>query len=249
MNNYTDKNIWIIGASSGIGRALAVELSRRGATLALSARSEGKLQSLNEELGGGHIVLPFDVSNTYSYEQAAQELERKFTRIDSTLFLAALYSPNSLEAMDIDEAKAMVDVNLNGALNTIHCVLPILKKQKGGQLALCGSVAGYRGLPNGQPYSATKAAVINLAESLKAEHSEFDIKVINPGFVRTPLTDKNDFKMPMMIEPEQAAEIIAKELLTSRFEIHFPKGFTFFLKFIALLPSRLYFKIAPKTQL
>ena len=120
----------------------------------------------------------------------------------SVIFMAAVYSPVSLSEMDIEEAKKIIDINLNGALNTIYAVLPILEKQGDGQLVLCGSVAGYRGLPNGQPYSATKAAIINIAESWKAEHPELDVKVINPGFVKTPLTDKNKFKMPMMIEPE-----------------------------------------------
>ena len=120
--------------------------------------------------------------------------------------------------------------------------LPILRSQGYGQLVLCGSVAGYRGLPNGQPYSATKAALINLAESLRAEERVLDIKVINPGFVRTALTDKNTFKMPMRIEPEEAARIIAEKLQTNCFEIHFPKRFTFFAKLIALLPAWLYFR-------
>ena len=148
--------------------------------------------------------------------------------------------------MDINAAMDMVDINFKGALNVVHAALPVLKKRVHGQLALCGSVAGYRGLPYSQPYGATKAALISLAESLKVENEELDIKVINPGFVRTPMTDKNDFKMPMIIEPEEAAKIIAKELQTSRFEIHFPKRFTFLVKLLALLPSFLYFKCVPR---
>jgi short-subunit dehydrogenase len=132
---------------------------------------------------------------------------------------------------------------LNGAFNAVHAVLPILKSQAHGQFVLCGSVAGYCGLPNGQPYSATKAGVINLAESLRAEEGHLDIKVINPGFVRTPLTDKNNFKMPMMIEPEEAAKIIVKGLQSKKFEIHFPKRFTFLMKILSVLPDFLYFKI------
>lgn len=233
MKPYTDKNIWIIGASSGIGRALATELASQGATLALSARSEDKLNALNEELGGTHTVLPLDVADDKAMVKAAQSLPH----IDSAIFMAAIYNPAPLSRLDIQSAHQMVNINLNGAFNTVHAVLPILKAQGHGQLVLCGSVAGYRGLPNGQPYSATKAAVINLAESLRAEEHDLDIKVINPGFVRTPLTDKNDFKMPMIIEPEEAAKIIARELQTGRFEIHFPKRFTFFVKLLRLLPS------------
>ena len=242
MDAYTDKYIWIIGASSGIGYALAVELAAQGATLALSARSKDKLNTLNDELGRGHAVLPLDVTDTKAFEATAKTIQDTFPRLDSAVFMAAIYNPASLENLDIRDTHQMVNINLNGAFNTVHTVLPILKKQGMGQLALCASVAGYRGLPNAQPYSATKAAMINLAESLYIEECGLDIKVINPGFVRTPLTDKNDFKMPMIIESKEAAKIIARELQTKRFEIHFPKRFTFFVKLLRILPAFLYFK-------
>lgn len=137
-------------------------------------------------------------------------------------------------------------MNLLGAFTLIDSVLPILKQQRSGQLALCGSVAGYNGLPGGQPYSATKAAVINLAESLKAENPQLDIKVINPGFVKTPLTDKNSFQMPMMVSPEYAAQAIAEGLLKRGFEIHFPKKFTLLMKLLRILPRGLYFFLVSK---
>lgn len=238
MNSYEGKHIWIIGASSGIGRALAFELAAQGAILVLSARSEDKLQALRQELGGAHIVLSLDVSDEEAVVKAAQSI----THIDSVIFMAAIYEPAPLSKLQIKSVHKMVNINLNGAFNIVHAVLPIMKAQAEGQIVLCGSVAGYRGLPKGQPYSATKAAVINLAESLRAEEPYLDIKVINPGFVRTPLTNKNDFKMPMMIEPEEAAKTIARELQTGCFEIHFPKRFTFLMKFLAVLPSFLYFK-------
>jgi len=158
--------------------------------------------------------------------------------------MAALYDPSPLSKMDIATTRKMVDVNLMGMFNVVHAVLPLLTKQGFGQLALCGSVAGYRGLPNGQPYSATKAAVINLAETLRLEHPELDVRLISPGFVRTPLTDKNDFDMPMMIEPDVAAKALADGLLASGFEIHFPKKFTFLLKLLRVLPNAVYFKLA-----
>ena len=248
MNTYAGKNIWIIGASSGIGRALATELSDQGATLVLSARSEDKLRNLNTDLGGHHHVLPLDVADFDACTQAAAGIPKSFPQLDSVIFMSAIYDPPApLAEMDIDAAHNIVNINLNGALNVIHAVLPIFNKQGFGQLALCGSVAGYRGLPNGQPYSATKAAIINLAESLRAEQKHLDIKVINPGFVRTPLTDKNKFKMPIIIEAEKAAKIIARELLTNRFEIHFPKRFTIILKLLSILPSWLYFKCVPRS--
>ena len=248
MISYAGKNIWVIGASTGIGKALAKELSDKGATLALSARSEDKLSELNQELGGMHHVVPFDVSDLAACKNATQKVEDAFPNIDSVVFLAAIYSPTKVEDINIEDAHKMVDVNFKGALNVVHLTLPIFEKQKHGQIVLCASVAAYRGLPGGQPYSATKAAVLNLAESLRAEkqHEGFDVKVINPGFVRTPLTDKNDFKMPMIIEPEDAASVIAKEMQSKRFEIHFPKRFTYIVKLLSILPAWLFFKCVPR---
>ncbi len=238
---YQDQIVWIIGASSGIGCALARELSARGAILALSARRKDELEKLNDELGERHKVFVLDTTDAATTLRTAQAIRAAFERIDRVIFLAAAYAPMKIDALDIVATKGIVDINLTGAFNLVHAVLPILKTQKPrGQLALCGSVAGYIGLPGGQPYSATKAAIINLAESLHAECKDsIDIKLINPGFVRTALTDKNNFKMPALIEPEQAAKEIAEGLLSHRFEIHFPKRFTFFLKLLRLLPHAL----------
>ena len=239
---YTDKHIWIIGASSGIGEALAQELASQGAHLILSARSQDKLAAINENLGGNHTVIPLDVSDHKSVAQAAQSLKK----LDSVIFMAAIYAPHSEETKDIEFIHSMITVNLGGAFNTVNAVLPIFKEQGHGQIALCGSVAGYRGLPYGQPYCATKAALINYRESLKIELEQtgIDVKIINPGFVRTPLTDKNDFPMPMIIEAQEAAKIMAKELCSQKFEIHFPKRITFIMKIINVLPSWLYFSLS-----
>lgn len=244
-NDYKEQIVWIVGASSGIGSALANELSSRGATLALSARRKDELEILKSSLGEHHKVFPLDITDCEITIRTAQAIRAAFGRIDRIVFLAAAYMPMKMDALDIAVTKGIVDVNLGGAFNLIHAVLPILKSQKfKGQIALCGSVAGYIGLPGGQPYSATKAAIINLAESLHAEcKGAVDIKLISPGFVRTPLTDKNDFNMPMMIEPEQAAREIADGLLTKRFEIHFPRKFTLCLKILRLLPHWLSLRL------
>lgn len=249
MNNpYKDQIVWIIGASSGIGCALARELSARGAILALSARRKDELEKLNSELGDHHKVFVLDTTDAAITIRAAQAIRAAFGRIDRVIFLAAAYAPMKMDALDIVATKGIVDINLTGAFNLVHAVLPILKTQPvKGQLALCGSVAGYIGLPLGQPYSATKAAIINLAESLHAEcNDNVDIKLISPGFVRTPLTDKNDFTMPAIIEPEKAAKEIAEGLLLQRFEIHFPKKFTRVLKLLQLLPYALSQRLTRK---
>lgn len=243
--SYKDQIVWIIGASSGIGSALARELTERGAVLALSSRRKDELESLKESLGQEHKVFALDVTDAETTLRTAQAIRAVFGRIDRIVFLAAAYAPMKIDTLDLAVAKGIVDVNLTGAFNIVHAALPVLKTQKTkGQLALCGSVAGYIGLPGGQPYSATKAAIINLAESLHAEcKGTIDIKLISPGFVRTPLTDKNDFDMPMIIEPEQAAKEIADGLLSNRFEIHFPKRFTTFLKILRLFPYTLSLRL------
>lgn len=242
MNSYTGKHIWIIGASSGIGNALAIELARQGAHLILSARRADKLSALNAELGGAHIVLPFDAGDGEAFVKAAATLPK----IDSVIFMAALYSRHSDKPKNIDFMHDMIRVNIGGAFNTVNAVRPIFEKQGHGQIALCGSVAGYRGLPYGQPYCATKAAIISYAESLKIEleGKNIDVKIINPGFVRTPLTDKNEFQMPMMIEADEAAKSLAKGLLSKRFEITFPKKFTLIMKIINILPAFIFFSLS-----
>ena len=247
MPTHVGNHVWIIGASSGIGRATAIELAAQGAILALSARSEDKLNALQAELGEQHLVLPLDVTDAQAVVNTLARVQATFPRLDRVIFMAAIYDPTPFTQLEITAVQQMITINLIGAVNLVHAVLPVLRQQGAGQLVLCGSVAGYRGLPNSQPYSATKAALINLAESLRAAERALDIKVINPGFVRTALTDKNDFNMPMIIDVEQAAKTIAKELLTKRFEIHFPKRFTYLMKLLALLPAWAYFGVVSKS--
>lgn len=240
------KNIWIVGASSGIGHALAQELSRRGARLALSARSAEPLQALAQELGPRNIALPLDVTDLAAFREAAALLVKSFGRIDGVIYMAGTYTPAPLSALAPEDARRIIDVNLMGALHCIGAALPYLRAQGSGLLALCASVAGYRGLPKAQPYAATKAALINLAESLRAEEQSYgiDVRIINPGFVKTPMTDKNDFAMPFLLTPEQAARAIADGLASRAFEIHFPKRLSLLLKLLRILPDALYFKIA-----
>lgn len=243
--DYKGKNVWVIGASSGIGHALSVELASRGARLALSSRRQAALDELAASLGPGHGVFALDVTDMQGFLAAAAAVKDYFGRIDHVVILAAVYTPGRIADMDIADARRIVDVNLMGTLNALAAVLPYLRAQKSGQIALCGSVAGYRGLPHAQPYAATKAAIKNLAESacLEETRNGVDVRLISPGFVRTPMTDKNNFPMPMMVSPEDAATAIADGLLSSSFEIHFPKVFTVFLKLLGLLPAALYLRI------
>jgi len=248
MDSVNAKTIWIIGASSGIGKALAKELAKRGAKLALSARSEDKLKNLANELGDGHVVAPMDVTNEKEFNDARDNILKTFSRIDSVIYLAAIYSSDDKQKQNMAFISKIIDVNIKGAFQCVDVITPQFETQGSGQIVLCASIAGYSGLPNGQPYSATKAALLNLAESLKIEmeSKNITVKVISPGFVKTQLTDQNDFDMPFIIEPEEAAIAIADGLTTSKFEIHFPKRLTFIMKFLRILPYCLYMPIARK---
>lgn len=242
---YNNKIVWIIGASSGIGEALSKELASKGAIICLSARRAQELEKLKSSLSDKeHEIFPLDVCDAEAVITTANNIHTHFGRIDSIIFLAAAYKPMRLEMLNISDVRQIIETNVLGAFYVINAVVPLLKSQSYGQIALCGSVAGYIGLPGGQPYSATKAAIINLAESLRSElSSTIDIKIINPGFVKTDLTAKNNFQMPMIITPEKAATFIADGLLKKNFEIHFPKKFTLLLKLIKILPYGLSTKI------
>ena len=251
MKNVKGKYIWILGASSGIGAALAKELADRGAILALSARREEKLEELAKTLAGeNHIIAPLDVSDPASIKAAQDHILAQAPHIDSAIFMAAIYSPHDGEKKTLSFIHDILDVNLGGAFNLVDCLQEQFEKQGYGQLVLCASVAGYRGLPGGQPYCATKAALINLGESLRIElePKNIDVKIICPGFVKTPLTHKNDFSMPMIIEADEAARAIAKGLISRSFEIHFPKKFTLIMKVLRILPNVVYVGIARKMR-
>lgn len=235
------ETIWIIGASDGIGAALAREYARRGARLVLSARSETRLRLLAESLGPDHVVVPLDVGQPGSVAAAAGRIAAMFP-VDRVINMAASYDPGKTVEIDPDMAAEIVQVNLTGSLLVAQSAVRVLRK--GGQLALTGSVAGYFGLPQGQIYSATKAGVINLAESLRAElKGQIDVRLISPGFVETRLTDKNEFTMPALLAPSEAAIAIADGLDRKRFEIHFPRRLTLPLKLLRALPYSVAFPI------
>lgn len=248
MKEIEGKVIWIIGASTGIGAALARHLDQQGAELILSARSEDKLDALNKDLKAGHMVLPLDIEKPECFKNAFSDFDKKKIKIDSVLFMAAVYDPLSVENIDFVCAKKHIDINLLSAFALLEYLLPHFKQNGSGQLVLCASVAGYLGLPNGQPYSASKAGLISLAETLRTElpKDNIDVKLINPGFVDTPLTEKNSFKMPMMITADKAASHIVKALTARRFEIRFPWLFTSLMRLLSRLPYGLRFLLLTK---
>lgn len=227
--------IWIIGASSGIGAALARAYAARGSNVLISARSMTGLQDVAAGLPNIRI-LPLDLAQQDALPAAAAALPAG--RFDAVFCTAALYDPGKVADIDLAALDQLLRVNLFSQFQLAQCAPPLLRH--GGQLVLFGSVAGYMGLPKGQPYSATKAALINLAESLRIELApRVDVRLVCPGFVETRLTAKNDFAMPAIISAEVAAARIIKGLRGRRFEIHFPRRFTLGLKLLRILPYRL----------
>jgi short-subunit dehydrogenase len=246
MNAVTGKKIWLVGASEGIGEALARRLAAAGAHLALSARSKDRIEALAGALpGGNHLALPLDVTQMASIGQAWAELNKQWGGIDILIYNAGAYEPMGAAAFDLKKAEQMLDVNYRGALRVLDYVMPGFIARRGGHIVLVASVAGYGGLPNAIGYGASKAALLHLAENLRLDLGKCDVKVqvVSPGFVKTRLTDKNDFKMPFIVSSELAAERIVSGMSSDRFEIHFPRRFTFMLKALGLLPYRLYFAI------
>ena len=246
------KNCWIIGASHGMGEAIAHKFYKDGYDVVISARSSEKLEKLKSELSalelGDVLVSVLDVSNLDSVRKSFAEILHKFQKIDLVIFCPALYQPMSAINFDLDISKKIIDVNLVGFLNFLHLAIPQMVQQKSGHIAVIASVAGYCGLPQSFAYGASKAALINLCEGIYPELQRhgIDLSVINPGFVKTRLTDQNKFKMPFLIPTEEAAELISQGLKKKCFEIHFPKKFTFFLKIMRLLPYKIFFFITKK---
>lgn len=239
---FAGKSVWIIGASDGIGAALARALAREGARLILSARNQSALEALAVECGDAR-VLPLDLADTGSLDAAVASIAPG--TLDAVICTAALYDPGRVEDMSREATARLVAVNLLGSFEVARLTPPLLRA--GGQLVLFGSVAGYFGLPGGQPYSATKAAVNNLAETLRAELSpRVDVRLVCPGFVSTRLTEKNDFSMPALITPDQAAAAVVKGLKGSSFELHFPKRFTWAVKLLRALPYALSLRLTAR---
>ncbi|MBD3787416.1 MAG: SDR family NAD(P)-dependent oxidoreductase [Sphingomonadales bacterium] len=236
----TAPRVWIIGASAGIGAALARAWAARGADLVLSARDGAALDALAAECGGAR-VLPLDLAQPETLAAACAEL-RGAAPFDVIACTAALYDPGRVADLDPERVEAMVRVNLLGTLAVARLCPPLIRD--GGQLVLFGSVAGYLGLPGGQPYSATKAAVNNLAESLAVELApRVNVRLVCPGFVATRLTAKNRFAMPAILTPDQAAEAVLRGLAGRAFEIHFPRRFTLAIKLLRLLPYALSLRL------
>ena len=248
--NFSNLNVWIIGASSGIGEACAHWFAKSGAHLVVSARLTESLTQLCQKIQVEHPQtqvrsVGLDVTSEQSAQSALAEVFRNWEKIDILLFVSGVYTPVRADHFDLHVTQQMIDTNLMGPMRMVSLLMPQFLKQGFGHIALVGSVAGYSGLPKSLVYGPTKAALLNFAEALYYDLKPHGVNVhiISPGFVQTPATAGNDFKMPGLITAQQAAEEIGMGLRLGEFDIHFPKAFSGFLKFLRILPYPIYFWI------
>lgn len=249
LTEWRGKSVWIIGASSGIGRATASALHTQGAHVTVSARSLDALESFVKEHPGS-TALALDCTDRAALHAVAQEL-RSRALPDCVMYCAGHYKAMRAAAIDVDDMLRHMAVNFDGVVYLLEALLPALRARGSGHVALVSSVAGYRGLPNSLAYGPTKAALTNLAENLYLDLKAdgIGVSVINPGFVDTPLTAGNRFSMPGLITPAQAAQAILRGWAQGLFEIHFPKRFTWWMKALRIMPNRWYFFLVRKAVL
>ena len=241
MTEITGKTYWLVGASAGLGAAVAHALSARGAELVLSARSREDLEKLADDLPGRARVVTCDVSDGADVARAAEEAGE----IDGLVFLAGVYWPLKATEWDPGQVEAMADINFTGAVRVLGQVVPKFVERDRGHVVLTGSLSGFRGLPGATGYGASKAAVMYLAEGMHADLRKTGVKVqlVNPGFVKTRLTDKNDFKMPFIMEPEAAAREVVELMMSDRFKRNFPAAFASLFRLSQFLPDWAYYRL------
>ena len=241
------KKIWITGASSGIGKSVAEKFANEGWKVAVSARRKELLDELAKN--PNIVSFPLDVTNRNQINEVFKNILDNFGGLETGLFSSGTYEPKDEQNIDPDKIKNVINVNFIGVIDCVKSVERYFKDKKSGHISIVSSIAGYRGLPNSSGYGPSKAALTNFSESIYFDFKKFGVRVsvVSPGFIKTPLTDKNEFPMPFLKTPEYAAEKIFNGLVkSSAFEIHFPKGLTLTLKFLRILPYRLYLFLVDK---
>ena len=241
------KKIWITGASSGIGKAVAEKFASEGWMVAASARRQEILNKMaeNQNIFAYHL----DVTQKENVTKTFNKIIEDFKNVDICLFCSGTYDPKLEQEINIKQNKFVMETNYFGVLNCIKAVETYFKNKKTGQISIVSSVAAYRGLPNSSGYGPSKAALTNLTESIYFDFKKHNVKIslVSPGFIKTPLTDKNEFPMPFIRSPEFAADKIFQGLTKKNiFEVHFPLGLTLTLKFLRILPYKLYLFLIDK---
>jgi short-subunit dehydrogenase len=243
-----NKNIWITGASSGIGKALAIKFANEGWGVAVSARRENLLQELCKYNSNIHSFA-LNVENLENSKKIFENILKQLDHIDLCIFATGIYDPNTEKEINIEKMREVMNINFFGTVNCIKAVEKNFKEKKEGHISIVSSVAGYGGLPNSSGYGPSKAALINLAESLYFDFKKYNIRIslISPGFIKTPMTDKNKFRMPFIKSAEFAANKIYKGLIEKNsFEITFPKELTLIMKIFKIMPYKIYFYLLSK---
>lgn len=242
-----DQVVWVVGASTGIGRAVAERLASKGVKVVVSARNASALHTFEARFNGC-LALALDVTDAAAVRSACNAIVQRYGRLDRVLYCAGVYKAMRAQQFDLCQMVQHQQVNYIGALNVLAPVIPLFLQQGGGHISLVSSVAGFSGLPQGLAYGPTKAALTHLAETLFLDlrAQGIGVSVVHPGFVETPLTRQNEFPMPFLQTPEQAADAIEKGWMRGHFEIDFPKRFSFILKALRWLPYGLYFKLVHK---
>ena len=244
--DWKGRSVWLVGASSGIGLACAQALHAEGARVCVSARQDGFLDEFTAKHPGS-LAMALDVTDANALKQAADSLQSQHG-LDVIIYCAGFYKAETATAVDLGSMQTHLNVNYTGALLLLDAVLPALLAQGRGHLSLVSSVAGYRGLPNSLAYGPTKAALTHLAEVLYLDLKDrgIGVSVVHPGFVATPLTEQNNFHMPALISPAQAAQAMLQGWRDGLFDIHFPKRFTRVMRLLRILPYRWYFPLIRK---
>jgi len=239
------KKIWITGASSGIGKSLAIIFANNGWEVAISARNTEKLNEICKHNSNIH-AFPLDVLKEDECEKTFKAILEKIEYIDKCIFCVGIRDLNSEKQLDLKKINKIFNTNFFGNLNTLNCVYNYFKNKKKGHISIIASLAGYRGLPDSGAYSASKAALITFMESLYFDLSKYNIQLslINPGFINTDMIKNNDYKMPFIKSSDYAAKKIYSGILKNKkFEIHFPKQMSLIMKFLSILPFKLYTKL------
>ena len=252
MTVRKDRCVWITGGSMGLGRALALRCAREGWRVVASARSQDALEGLVDEgssLPGRIEAVPLDVTDHEAVAAAVKRIEDEIAPVGLAVLNAGTHRPMAAQSFRAGDVDALLRLNVLGVANCLEALLPRMIDRGAGHLALVASIAGYSGLPTAAGYGASKAALINMAESLKPELDALGIKLqlVNPGFVKTPLTDKNDFPMPFLMPADAAAEAFFRGLQSDRFEIVFPRRLVYLLKLLRCLPYGPFFALTRRT--